>query len=66
MNRPPLKALENIKNYCNKTQCRQCYFGDRQDTLYDRLDFVGCKLQQVTPCDWFINGMGEYDEKESE
>ena len=52
MTRPPLKALEQIKNYCNKTQCRQCYFGERDDTPYDELDFVGCTLQRTTPCDW--------------
>jgi len=52
MSRPPLKALEQIKNYCNKTQCRKCYFGERDDTPYDELDFVGCTLQRTTPCDW--------------
>lgn len=52
MSRPPLKALEQIKNYCNKTQCRKCHFGERCDTPYDDLDFVGCKLQRTTPCDW--------------
>ena len=56
MKRPPLKALEQIKNYCNKTQCRQCYFGERKNTPYDELDFVGCKLQQATPCDWDTSG----------
>ena len=43
-----------IKNYCNKTQCRQCYFGERDDTPYDELEFIGCKLQQTTPCDWEV------------
>ena len=56
MRRPPLKALEQIKNYCNKTQCRQCYFGEQEKSLYDDLDFVGCALQRTTPCDWETGG----------
>ena len=54
MSRPPLKALEQIKSYCDKTQCRKCYFGERDNTPYDDLDYVGCKLQCTTPCDWDI------------
>ena len=54
MSRPPLKALEQIKRYCEKTQCRRCEFGEREDTPYDELDFVGCKLQQTPPCDWQV------------
>ena len=52
MSRPPLKALEQIKKYCEKTQCRRCAFGERDDTPFDEWDFVGCKLQRNTPCDW--------------
>lgn len=52
MSRPPMKALEQIKRYCEKTQCRRCVFGERDNTPYDDLDYVGCKLQQLPPCDW--------------
>ncbi len=48
MSRPPLKALEQIKHYCEKTQCRRCVFGEHDNTHY----YVGCKLQQDPPCDW--------------
>lgn len=61
MKKPPLKALESIKNYCLKTQCRICAFGEVEKALYDDLDFVGCNLQQTTPCDWEIK-----EEKEDE
>ena len=64
MSRPPLKALEQIKNYCNKTQCRQCYFGERYDTPYDELDFVGCTLQRTTPCDWDTAESEDSEDKE--
>lgn len=52
MSRPPLKALEQIRNYCNKTQCRQCIFVVHERLLHDDLDVVGCRLQASTPCDW--------------
>ena len=52
MSRPPMKALEQIKRYCEKTQCRRCEFGEI-DLLSDD-DYVGCKLQQTVPCDWEI------------
>jgi len=52
MSRPPMKALEQIKNYCNKTQCRQCVFGERDKSFNADMDFVGCKLQSTVPCDW--------------
>ena len=51
MSRPPMKALEQIKRYCEKTQCRRCVFGERDETEYEN-DYVGCILQQSTPCDW--------------
>lgn len=50
MSRPPMKAIESIKNYCEKTQCRRCVFGKREEIGYD--DYVGCKLQESNPCDW--------------
>jgi len=53
MSRPPKKALEQIKNYCEKTQCRRCIFG-RKCYGVDDLDFVGCELQMKNPCDWEI------------
>lgn len=52
MSRPPKKALEQIKNYCEKTQCRRCVFGDTEK-IYES-DFVGCLLQQTVPCDWNV------------
>ena len=54
MSRPPMKALEQIKNYCEKTQCRRCVFGEKAEMLSDDLDYVGCKLQQECPCEWKI------------
>ena len=50
MSRPPIKAIESIKNYCEKTQCRRCVFGKREEIGYD--DYVGCQLQESNPCDW--------------
>ena len=54
MSRPPVRALEQIKHYCEKTQCRRCEFAESYNN--DDMDFVGCKLQSVTPCDWEFNG----------
>lgn len=51
MTRPPLKALEQIKKYCEKTQCRRCAFG-YEDTV--RENFVECTLVETAPCDWEI------------
>ena len=53
MSRPPLKALESIKKYCEKTQCRKCAFGERT-TVYcnSDTDYVACTLQMNNPCDW--------------
>ena len=50
MSRPPKKAIESIKNYCEKTQCRRCVFGDLHDGYGE--NYVGCKLQDTNPCDW--------------
>ena len=47
--KPPMKALEQIKNYCEKTQCRSCVFGDTYNNGY-----VGCILLEKAPCDWDI------------
>ena len=54
MSRPPMKALQQIKKYCEKTQCRRCVFGEREEMLSDDLDYVGFKLQQNCPCEWKI------------
>ena len=51
MSRPPIKALESIKNYCEKTQCRRCVFGRTSD---DSFHYVECLLLDKTPCDWNI------------
>lgn len=58
MRRPPKKAIEQIKNYCEKTQCRRCYFG----VEYKGENYVGCALQETNPCEWEVweeeeNGM---------
>ena len=50
MNKPPIKALESIKNYCEKTQCRRCVFGERETLSFDI--YVTCGLQLKNPCDW--------------
>ena len=54
MSRPPMKALEQIKNYCEKTQCRRCVFGETDRSYNCDIDFVACKLQMTNPCDWVI------------
>ena len=54
MSRPPKKAIEQIKNYCEKTQCRRCAFG-----ITDNYDYVGCSLQEVNPCDWDPDSLKE-------
>lgn len=53
MSRPPIKAIESIRRYCEKTQCRKCVYGIREEIGYD--DYVGCELQQNNPCDWRID-----------
>ena len=52
MSRPPIKALESIKNYCEKTQCRRCVFGRTVDNC--DYHYVECTLQETAPCDWEI------------
>ena len=52
MSRPPMKAIEAIKNYCEKTQCRKCVFAEPQKI--GDLDYVACQLQMENPCDWEI------------
>lgn len=52
MSRPPKKAIEQIKAYCEKTQCRRCIYGEVEDYGQDHGDYVGCKLQHNNPCDW--------------
>ena len=50
MSRPPMKAVEAIKNYCEKTQCRRCVF--REIEKFGDLDYVACQLQMENPCNW--------------
>ena len=50
MSRPPIKAVEAIKKYCKKTQCRTCVFQDIQK--FGDIEYVACKLQILNPCDW--------------
>lgn len=52
MSRPPMKAVEQIKRYCEKTQCRRCIYGDKEMIGFD--DYVGCKLQFANPCEWEV------------
>lgn len=52
MSKPPIKALEQIKRYCERTQCRRCKFGVCDITT----GYVGCALMSVTPCDWYVEG----------
>jgi len=49
MSRPPMKAIESIKNYCEKTQCIRCVFSKREERYGYRWK---CKLQENIPCDW--------------
>lgn len=51
MKKPPIKALESIKKYCENTQCRVCCFGVRH---INYTEFVGCALQENTPIDWVL------------
>ena len=55
MSRPPIKALESIKNYCEKTQCRRCAFGHTVDV---DTHYVECLLLDTTPCDWNTEPLG--------
>ena len=60
MSRPPIKAMESIKKYCEKTQCRRCYFGMHYAAT-SSMDYVGCKLQDKNPCDWDTEELGLID-----
>lgn len=51
MSRPPIKAMESIKNYCEKTQCRKCVFGHTVDF---ETHYVECMLVEHCPVDWEI------------
>lgn len=55
MSRPPMKALEQIKRYCEKTQCRRCVFGD--DSTYEH--YVTCLLVETVPSEWEISEVEE-------
>jgi len=52
MSRPPIKAIEQIKNYCEKTQCRKCIYGETEKI--GDFDYVACKLQMSNPCEWEV------------
>ena len=52
MSRPPIKAIEQIKNYCEKTQCRRCIYGEVEKSYES--DYVACRLQMSNPCDWEV------------
>ncbi len=52
MSRPPKKAMESIKNYCEKTQCRRCVFGRTVDSA--DYHYSECILMETAPCDWDI------------
>ncbi len=56
MSRPPIKAMEAIKNYCEKTQCRRCVFGKTVDF---EEHYVSCMLVDKNPCDWEIEQEAE-------
>lgn len=60
--RPPIKAIEQIRNYCERTQCRKCIYGVREPLYRDSdTDYVACKLQMANPCDWEIEGETDAD-----
>lgn len=61
MSRPPLKALEQIKRYCEKTQCRRCVFGYEGSV---REGYVECTLLDTAPCDWEIKQENEEGDNE--
>ena len=55
MSRPPMKAVEQIRNYCEKTQCRRCVYGHEDGrNISDGINYVACTLQMSNPCDWVI------------
>lgn len=57
MNKPPMKAIEQIKKYCEKTQCRTCVFGMPEDNNR----YVGCELTELPPCEWDTGEDGDGD-----
>ena len=64
MSRPPMKAIESIRNYCEKTQCRRCIYGDEQH-LEGEINYVACMLQASNPCDWDISWKDEKNDASS-
>lgn len=50
MSRPPRKAIEQIKRYCERTQCLRCIYGEKDRASH--IDYVYCKLQESNPCEW--------------
>ncbi len=59
MNKPPIKAIEIIKRYCERTQCRRCVFGIPDDGS----NYVGCELTEAPPCEWTILEGEDLDEQ---
>ena len=57
--RPPRKAIEQIRNYCERTQCRKCIYGEREK-IYgygsDETDYVALN------CKWQIRVIGRLRE----
>ena len=51
MSKPPMKAVEQIKNYCEKTQCRRCAFCELIQ-IDEYTDYGMCMLQMSNPCEW--------------
>lgn len=58
MNRPPIKAFEQLKAFCERTQCRRCVFGQKEANQ----QYVGCQLLDTAPCDWPCEWEGESDD----
>lgn len=64
MPKPPIKAIESIKNYCEKTQCRRCVYGD-ENHIDGEINYVGCMLQENNPCDWELPWKEDPDDASS-
>lgn len=58
MKRPPIDAYNEIKMYCENTQCRLCIFGWRGADPKS----INCSLINNTPCDWVYLEEIENDE----
>lgn len=49
-----LEALETIKSVCERNECRDCPLGCIT-TYNGGAEDIGCKIKDVTPCQWVIN-----------